>query len=201
MLLMCLTKMDEEQDNNDSQLIPKIGKEFEREQVAYEFYNSYGAKIGFSVRKDRFNRNKKTDEITSRIFVCSKQGLRVIDKRDCGVKSPRAETRTGCGAAMFIKFNRNAGNYKVNAFVEAHNHPLVTSALSRMLPSQRKISDSHSIGIDLAHDAGIALRSSFELMSKEVGGRQSLGFLKMINRIICEQKDKECWHLVKQVVF
>ena len=87
------------------------------------------------------------------------------------MKSPRAETRTGCCVAMFIKLDRKVGNYKINAFVEAHNHPLVTSELSHMLPSQRKISYSHSIGIDLAHDAGIALRSSFELMSKEVGGR------------------------------
>ena len=87
------------------------------------------------------------------------------------MKSPRAETRIGCCAAMFIKLDRKARNYKINAFVEAHKHPLVTSALSHMLPSQRKISDSHSIRIDLARDSGIALRSSFELMSKEVGGR------------------------------
>ena len=66
--------------------------------------------------------------------------------------------------------------------MEEYNHSLVTSACSHMLPCQRKISTSHSIEIDLATNSGIALRPFFELMSKEAGGRESLGFLKAVQK-------------------
>ena len=171
--------MDEEHEIEvDTQFIPKVGLEFESEQAAYDFYNAYRAKYGFSIRKDQLHKNKKTGEIASRIFVCSKKGLKHIDKRDCRVKNPRADTRTGCGAMMGVKLNKDSGKLKINVFVEEHNHPLVSTACSHMIPSQRKISSSHSIQIDLANDFGIHLRSSFELMSKDAGGRESLGFLK-----------------------
>ncbi|KAK1571914.1 hypothetical protein Q3G72_024871 [Acer saccharum] len=76
----------------------KCGLEFDSEQSAYDFYNAYRLSMGFSVRKDTFGKNKRTCELTSRIFVCCKEGFRAKDKRDVLTMKPRAKTRIGCSA-------------------------------------------------------------------------------------------------------
>lgn len=70
-------------------------------------------------------------------------------------------------------------NYQVSNLVETHNHPLVPSAYAHMLPSRRKISAAQAVEIDLAHDSGIPLRLSYELLGKESGGRAVVDFLKL----------------------
>lgn len=48
-----------------------------------------------------------------------------------------------------------------------------------MLPSQRKITPSQAMEVDLAKEAGISLKSAYELMAKQVGGRESLRYTKL----------------------
>ncbi|XP_028106817.1 protein FAR1-RELATED SEQUENCE 5-like [Camellia sinensis] len=48
-----------------------------------------------------------------------------------------------------------------------------------MLPSQRKISTTQAIELDLAAQSGLRLGQSFELMGTEAGRRQCLGFTKL----------------------
>jgi hypothetical protein len=48
-----------------------------------------------------------------------------------------------------------------------------------MLSSQRKISDIQRRQIELADKAGVQQRKSFNLMSKEIGGRTNLGFTRL----------------------
>ena len=55
--------------------------EFDSEEAAYIFYNEYARKMGFSVRKEQVVKNKKTGEVTSRIYSCSKEGYQSKDKR------------------------------------------------------------------------------------------------------------------------
>ncbi|KAK0596886.1 hypothetical protein LWI29_019868 [Acer saccharum] len=47
-----------------------------------------------------------------------------------------------------------------------------------MLHSQRKISASQAIEVDLAKEFGISLKSSYELLGRQVGGKESLGYTK-----------------------
>ncbi|KAK2661881.1 hypothetical protein Ddye_000455 [Dipteronia dyeriana] len=136
----------------------RCGMEFETEQLAYEFYNMYGRRMGFSIRKDTFGKNRSTCEITSRIFVYSKEGSRPKDKRDVLTIKPRSETRTGCGAQMSIKLDRKKNKFYVYHFVEMHNHPFVRQECTHMLPFQRKISASQAIEADLAEEFGISLK-------------------------------------------
>lgn len=103
----------------------------------------------------------------SRIFVCSKEGFRKKDKRDLLSKKPRTETRTSCNVQLFIKLNKKKKNYYVYHFVEIHNHPFVREECAHMLPSQRRISTSQAIEIDLAEASGISPKSSFELMGNK----------------------------------
>ncbi|XP_043694300.1 protein FAR1-RELATED SEQUENCE 7-like [Telopea speciosissima] len=56
---------------------PLIGKNFNSEKEAYEFYNSYGGRMGFSMRREYAHWSRADKSIlTSRKFVCSKQGIR-----------------------------------------------------------------------------------------------------------------------------
>ena len=67
---------------------PFKGMKFEANEIAYDFYNEYGRKTGFSIRKEYVNKCKKTGVVTSRRFVCAKEGVRGKDKRDQNVKNP-----------------------------------------------------------------------------------------------------------------
>ncbi|XP_028088063.1 protein FAR1-RELATED SEQUENCE 5-like [Camellia sinensis] len=157
----------------------KVGMPFDSEQAAYDFYNMYGGKVGFSIRKAYANKNRQTKEITSRTFVCYKEGSRGIDKRDLLVKNPRQEIRCGCGARFSIKLDRISGKYIACDFVEHHNHDLVPQDCIHILPSQRKISTTQAIEVELASQSGIPLRSAYELFSRESGGKASLDFTKL----------------------
>ncbi|XP_028077126.1 protein FAR1-RELATED SEQUENCE 5-like [Camellia sinensis] len=171
--------MEESNIVDDCGWKPKVGMPFDSEQAAYDFYNTYGEKLGFSIRKAYANKNKHTKEITSRTFVCYKEGSRGIDKRDPLVKNPRQEVRCGCGARFSIKLDRISGKYLACDFVEHHNHDLVPQDCIHMLPFQRKISTTQAIEVELASQSGIPLRSAYELFGRESGGRASLGFTKL----------------------
>ncbi|KAM1054748.1 hypothetical protein ACFX13_002111 [Malus domestica] len=149
------------------ELKPTKNMEFDTDQAAYDFYNKYGGIMGFSIRKESAGKNKKTGELTSRIFSCAKEGFRAVDKRNDMIKRPRAETRTGCGAHMGVRLDRHTGKFYVYTFVEQHNHPLVKKEYAHMLPSQRKMTASQATEVDLAEESGIPLRLAYELISKQ----------------------------------
>ena len=50
---------------------------------------------------------------------------------------------------------------------------------THMLSSQRRISSSQAMEVDLADGFGISLKSTYELMVKQVGGRKSLGYTRL----------------------
>ncbi|XP_028090033.1 protein FAR1-RELATED SEQUENCE 5-like [Camellia sinensis] len=119
--------------------------------------------MGFSIRKAYANKNKHTKEITSQTFVCYKEESQGIDKRDPLVKNPRQEVRCGYGARFSIKLDRISGKYIACDFVEHHNHDLVPQDRIYMLPSQRQISTTQAIEVELTLESGIRLRSAYEL--------------------------------------
>lgn len=162
-----IIEMEPENVQND---LPRISMFFDTEQRSYDFYNGYGAKVGLSIRRDYVNKNK-VGFITSRKFVCNKEGFRHFDKRDPLTKNPRQEVRMGCQAHLVIKWDSLIGKYTVTDFFEQHNHPLVSPQCAHILPSQRK--SLSQAADDLSESA------TFELMGREVGGRESLGFIKL----------------------
>ncbi|XP_042487060.1 protein FAR1-RELATED SEQUENCE 5-like [Macadamia integrifolia] len=161
--------------NDVSELI--LGMLFNSEQDAYDYYNSYGRTMGFSVRKHFLNKSKKDKmTITFRGFVCSKPSCRLSDKRDINIVNPRAETRTNCQARMNI-YLVDDEKYKCCDFVREHNHELHITATVHMMHSQRNMLDIHRQEIDLADDSGIRPRSTVELMGRQVGGIGNLSCL------------------------
>ena len=75
---MCLTKMDEEEDNNDNQLIPKIGMEFETEQATYEFYNSYGAKLDLALERIVLTEVRRLTKLPQGYLFVPSKGLEAL---------------------------------------------------------------------------------------------------------------------------
>ncbi|CAL5442325.1 unnamed protein product [Camellia sinensis] len=88
-----------ENDGGECDWKPRVRMTFDTEQEAYDFYNTYGGKLGFSIRRGYVNKSKD-GQITSRQFVCNKEGFQVVDKRDPLTKNPRQEVRTGCQARL-----------------------------------------------------------------------------------------------------
>ncbi|KAJ3675138.1 hypothetical protein LUZ60_004180 [Juncus effusus] len=118
--------------------VPEIGLEFDTEAEAYAFYQYYAWKNGFSVRREYGNKCKKTGEITSRKFTCSREGFKTHDKRVNHTKPTQPDTRTGCKAFMIIRRKKTNNKLEVVQFNREHNHPLLTCAN----PLQKKIVDT-----------------------------------------------------------
>ncbi|XP_061344513.1 protein FAR1-RELATED SEQUENCE 5-like [Gastrolobium bilobum] len=74
---------------------------------------------------------------------------------------------------------KNIEKYQIYDFCDEHNHPLHLLETSHMLISQRKLSQVQAHEIDLANDSGLKQKTSFELMSRQVGGRENLGYTRL----------------------
>ena len=134
--------------------------------------------MGFSARKNGLTKSKKDKKtIISYRYVCSKEGKRRPDKRCTPTTNHCFETRTDCQARMTVKLVE--GKFKITNFIEKHNHPLHLQETVHMMRSQRKISNAQADEIDLARDAGLQQKATFDLMSKQAGGRANLGFTRV----------------------
>ena len=145
---------------------------------------------GFSVRKEYVNKCKQTRIVISGRFMCEKEGIRGKDKRDSKTRKARAETRCGCNARIVIAYNRDSGKYIVTNFIVEHNYSLHLSTTVHMMSSQWRMPATQTAKIDLAYEAGIRLKDSYQLMSKQVRGNDNLGFTKRDHKIIYAISDK-----------
>ncbi|XP_059658466.1 protein FAR1-RELATED SEQUENCE 5-like [Cornus florida] len=132
--------------------IPCVDMQFDSEEVAYDFYNEYGGRVGFIIWREYKNNSRKDEKVTSRNFVFSKEGKRGEDKKDRKTKNLKAETPTDCRARMLIAFNVEFGKYIVKDFKDTHNHPLISEDCAHMMPSQRKSKSVQAIDVKLVAD-------------------------------------------------
>ncbi|KAL8524809.1 hypothetical protein ACS0TY_014428 [Phlomoides rotata] len=89
---------------------PYKGLAFNSANEAYKFYLAYASSIGFRIRIGQLFRSKHDGSITSRRFVCSKEGR-------------QHPSRVGCGAYMRIQ-RQESGKWVVDRLEKAHNHEL-----------------------------------------------------------------------------
>ena len=156
--------------------IPKISMTFSSVDEAWNFWVTYGGRMGFDVRKCYANKSGLDGLVTTCKFVCSNQGSRAEDKKFSVCKRNRAQTRTGCMVHMGITLERGNGTYKVHDLFVEHNHILQTAQTSHLMPSQRNISKHQAIDIDVADDSGIAPKVAHEFLGRYVGGSGNLGY-------------------------
>ena len=87
--------------------------------------------VGFSVRKQRLDKDKRSGLITRREFWCNREGF--YTKKNTP-KKLRDSTRCGCSAMLGVKF-MGSRMIVVSKFVEEHNHDFVPRSSSHLLRS------------------------------------------------------------------
>ncbi|GMN34669.1 hypothetical protein TIFTF001_004810 [Ficus carica] len=120
----------------DPNLEPYEGMEFDSEQSARIFYNSYARRVGFSTRVSVYQRSRRDGSIICRQIVCSREGFRRQPPAPSHNRSKRQRTitRVGCKAQMTVKKQTSSGKWAVSKLVKEHNHELVP-------PDKEKLSD------------------------------------------------------------
>ncbi|KAL4638866.1 hypothetical protein ACB092_03G177800 [Castanea dentata] len=172
-----------------------VGWSLKQMRLNMIFIMNMAKRLVLALEKSTLNKCKKTGVVTSRRFVCAKEGVQGKDKRDQNIKNPRVETRCGCEAHLVIVLNRDSKKYVVNEFIAEHNHYLHLPSTVHMMPSQWKVATTHAIEIDLAHESGLRLKQSYELLSKQVGGYDNLGFTKQDHKnYLCTKRQRDMEH-------
>ncbi|XP_071932275.1 protein FAR1-RELATED SEQUENCE 5-like isoform X2 [Coffea arabica] len=165
----------------DPDLEPYEGMEFESEEAAKAFYNSYARRVGFSTRVSSSRRSRKDGAIIQRSFVCAKEGFRNLNEKrtkDREIKRPRTITRVGCKASLSVKI-QDSGKWLVSNFVREHNHQLVPPDQVHCLRSHRQISGPAKTLIDTLQAAGMGPRRIMSALIKEYGGISKVGFTEV----------------------
>ncbi|KAL6575156.1 hypothetical protein OROMI_012441 [Orobanche minor] len=146
-------------------------------ESAHKFYVNYGGKHGFNV-KIRNSRKNNANFVKWVLYTCSKEGFKNDhDKRRTTASYSRPITRCGCEAHMTILLQNN-GIFKVVSFQDDHNHALISTPMKHMMKVNRSLSNAQKSHADDAEYSGISIKSTVELMSREVGGPENLGFTK-----------------------
>ncbi|OMP12327.1 hypothetical protein COLO4_03304 [Corchorus olitorius] len=163
--------------DEDPNLEPYEGMEFDSEQAARIFYNSYARRIGFSTRVSVYQRSRRDGSIICRQIVCSREGFR----RDAGQhksKRQRTVTRVGCKAQITVK-KQTSGKWAVSKLVKEHNHELVPPDKVHCLRSHRHVSGPARSLIDTLQAAGMGPSGVMSVLIKESGGINNVGFTKV----------------------
>jgi FAR1 DNA-binding domain len=111
---------------------PIVGMVFYSEEEAYNFYNSYARKRGFSVRKGHLSR-RKDGSVQCRHYMCSNEGKRQPHPTHI-TKKPRPLERTSCLARIEFTVNRE-NIWAVKRFFDEHNHSLANPDKTYLLRS------------------------------------------------------------------
>ncbi|KAL7587485.1 hypothetical protein Lser_V15G36851 [Lactuca serriola] len=127
-----------EYKEDDINLEPIAGMEFESHGEAYSFYQEYARSMGFSTAIQNSRRSKTSREFIDAKFACSRYGTkREHDKsfnrphgRNRTNQDPenasgrRSCSKTDCKASMHVK-RRPDGKWIIHRFEKEHNHELL----------------------------------------------------------------------------
>ena len=91
-----------------------------------------------------------------------------------------------CQARM--KISLKDGFYYIYEFEPEHNHILATASQAHHLRSQRTITKAQLASVEAAKAVGISNKATFDLMAKEAGGIDNLGFTREDMKTNCIQR-------------
>ncbi|KAG9449897.1 hypothetical protein H6P81_009862 [Aristolochia fimbriata] len=161
----------------DKQLIkPTVGMQFDTFDEAFNFYNSYTFKKGFSIRRDGIH--TKGGVKVNQLFVCGKEDKKQYDKRRANSTFSRAQTRCECEAKMYVRLN-DIGKVEVKSFIEEHAHKCITPRKAHMLRLHQSLSKVQVAQANFADAVGITPKAIVDFQSRQAGGREILGYINM----------------------
>ncbi|XP_065863468.1 protein FAR1-RELATED SEQUENCE 7-like isoform X2 [Euphorbia lathyris] len=131
-----IKRVRREPDEGPVRIEPHAGLIFHSADEAYSFYQMYAETTGFRIRIGQLFRSKNDGSITSRRFVCSKEGF-------------QHPSRVGCGAFMRIK-RQESGTWIVDRLLKDHNHELEpqTGTNNKSSNGSKKFVDDANLGLD-----------------------------------------------------
>lgn len=149
-----------------SDLEPYEGMEFESEQAARIFYNSYARRVGFGTRVSAYRRSRRDNAISTRQLVCSKEGFNPRpDNAQRKPKRQRIVSRVGCKAHMTVK-KQTFGKWAITKFIKDHNHELVPPDQIHLIRSHRHVSGPARSLIDTLQAAGLGATGVMSVLIK-----------------------------------
>ena len=152
-------------------IAPVVGMTFESEEKAYDMYNTYAGKVGFSVRKSKMKR-RQDGSISQKYIVCSSEGHRKNESSEKDI------TRTGCEARVQFSISKD-GIWTVQKVVEQHNHYPASPNKAHKLRSQRQVIEADRKLIGQIREAGMKPAQVYEFMKEFYGGEENVPFAKM----------------------
>ncbi|XP_022003281.1 protein FAR1-RELATED SEQUENCE 5-like [Helianthus annuus] len=146
------------------------------------FYQTYAKKAGFSARKG--GEHHSGGIIKTKYFVCSKEGHKPLafddpySKLSKSYKSRNRPTiRTGCKAQIKL-CSTDGVLYKVDKFVQAHNHSFVCPKDMHLLPAYRHLSETQEEMIWDLGTLNLGPVKAFNIMRQRYGGFENVGATK-----------------------
>ncbi|KAL4195301.1 hypothetical protein AMTRI_Chr05g63970 [Amborella trichopoda] len=115
--------------------VPQEGMRFEYLEAAFDFYNKYSKRMGFSIRCSSTRRSKKYGSVIAREYVCSKQGLW---HKKCEGNQSRPYTRIECQAKLRIKKDEY-GIWFFTKHEKDHSHAFTSPSKVHLLRSHHTI--------------------------------------------------------------
>ncbi|XP_026378114.1 protein FAR1-RELATED SEQUENCE 5-like [Papaver somniferum] len=148
-------------DMSSKDLKPAVGLEFSSIEIADLFYKEYGRSKGFSTRKTSSYASANRGGISKVIFVCGCEGVYgkdpnyddsnsfdddEVEQEVVKRKKNTSTMRTNCKAMMRIALDVKCKIWYTNAFVDEHNHVMV-SPKKRVLMRSNKymLSEANSL--------------------------------------------------------
>ncbi|KAK7282384.1 hypothetical protein RIF29_11092 [Crotalaria pallida] len=133
---------DASNDDEDSNIKPCIGMEFECIEKVKEFYNSFAKKNGFGVRV-RSSKPKIT------VLVCCNEGQRkekscaneeTVDNNATQMKRKCSTLRSGCQASLVVSRGTTESSWIIRSFNNVHNHVLLSPKSVSHMRCHKKMS-------------------------------------------------------------
>lgn len=117
-----ISTVDEEQPSEsdlNASVTPTVGMEFESDEEAFRFFNSYANWAGFKTRIRASQKSKRLGKWFVH-FCCKREGFK---RANGNVRAARPDIRCGCPAGMKVRLTES-GKWKVLEVNLQHNHLL-----------------------------------------------------------------------------
>ncbi|XP_073285274.1 protein FAR1-RELATED SEQUENCE 5-like [Primulina huaijiensis] len=156
----------------------EVGQVVNSVEDTYLLYCQYAHAKGFSVMKGDQRYFSQTNELQSKEFHCSCEGLK--DEKCSSKRIPvyqKPVVRTQCKAKL--KITREKGcEWWVSRFFEEHNHEMFAPDQTHLLRSARNISHAKKSTLEAMVNAGISVSNAVSFMENEACGPQNIGFIR-----------------------
>ncbi|XP_021744055.1 protein FAR1-RELATED SEQUENCE 5-like [Chenopodium quinoa] len=147
-------------------------KQVKSDAEAYEMYNDYAFRHGFSIRKGKVRYVGNSSVWRGRNNLYSNVGLKDTSSK-VPKKFSKLDCRTCCEAYIDFVIDEKGVWTAVKHNMD-HNHAMIPVEKRHLLRSQRKIQGEHLKFISTIKASGVRVTDSLRALRKEVGGSPNL---------------------------